>query len=37
MRVLVAGGTGAIGIPLVRQLVARGHHVIATTRRPERA
>jgi 2-alkyl-3-oxoalkanoate reductase len=37
MRVLVAGGTGAIGIPLVRQLIARGHHVIATTRRIERA
>ena len=37
MRVLVAGGTGAIGIPLVRQLVARGHQVTATTRRAERA
>jgi nucleoside-diphosphate-sugar epimerase len=37
MRVLVAGATGAIGIPLVRQLVARGHQVTATTRRPERA
>jgi nucleoside-diphosphate-sugar epimerase len=37
MRVLVAGGSGAIGIPLVQQLVARGHRVIATTRRPERA
>jgi nucleoside-diphosphate-sugar epimerase len=37
MRVLVAGGAGAIGIPLVRQLVARGHQVTATTRRAERA
>ena len=37
MRVLVAGSTGAIGIPLVRQLTDRGHHVIATTRRPDRA
>lgn len=37
MRVLVAGATGAIGIPLVRQLVAHGHQVIATTRRPDRA
>jgi 2-alkyl-3-oxoalkanoate reductase len=37
MRVLVAGGTGAIGIPLVQQLIARGHRVIATTRHPERA
>jgi nucleoside-diphosphate-sugar epimerase len=37
MRVLVAGGTGVIGIPLVRHLVARGHRVTATTRRPDRA
>ena len=37
MRVLVAGSTGAIGLPLVRQLVARGHQVTATTRRPDRA
>ncbi|MFL5620948.1 MAG: NAD-dependent epimerase/dehydratase family protein [Gemmatimonadaceae bacterium] len=37
MRVLVAGSTGAIGIPLVRQLVARGHQVVATTRRLDRA
>jgi nucleoside-diphosphate-sugar epimerase len=32
MNVFVAGGTGAIGIPLVRALVARGHHVTALTR-----
>ena len=37
MRVLVAGSAGAIGIPLVRQLIARGHQVVATTRRIERA
>ena len=37
MRVFVAGGTGAIGTPLVRQLVERGHQVTATTRRPDRA
>ena len=37
MRVLVAGSTGVIGIPLVRQLVARGHQVVATTRRVDRA
>lgn len=37
MRVLVAGGTGAIGGPLVRQLIERGHEVTATTRHPERA
>ncbi|MBW8770683.1 MAG: NAD(P)-dependent oxidoreductase [Gemmatimonadetes bacterium] len=37
MRVLVAGGTGAIGAPLVQQLIERGHDVTATTRHPERA
>jgi nucleoside-diphosphate-sugar epimerase len=37
MRVFVAGGTGAIGTPLVRQLVEHGHEVTATTRHPERA
>jgi 2-alkyl-3-oxoalkanoate reductase len=37
MRVLVAGGTGAVGTPLVRRLLDHGHHVVATTRRPERA
>jgi nucleoside-diphosphate-sugar epimerase len=31
MRVFVAGGTGVVGRPLVTQLVARGHHVTATT------
>ena len=36
MRVLVAGATGAIGAPLVRQLVERGHQVTATTRRPDK-
>jgi len=34
MRVFVAGGTGAIGRPLVAQLVARGHEVTATTTGP---
>ena len=37
MRVFVAGGTGAIGALLVRQLVEHGHQVTATTRRPEKA
>ena len=37
MRVFVAGGTGAIGAPLVRQLIEHGHEVTATTRHPERA
>jgi nucleoside-diphosphate-sugar epimerase len=32
MRVFVAGGTGAIGIPLVRALAAAGHSVTASTR-----
>jgi nucleoside-diphosphate-sugar epimerase len=32
MRVLVAGATGAIGRPLVRQLLEAGHEVCGTTR-----
>jgi nucleoside-diphosphate-sugar epimerase len=32
MNVFVAGGSGAIGIPLVRALVADGHQVTASTR-----
>jgi nucleoside-diphosphate-sugar epimerase len=36
MRVFVAGGSGAIGIPLVRALVAAGHQVTALTRSPEK-
>src|SRR3954447_3576910 len=31
MRVFVAGGSGVLGRRLVPQLVAQGHHVIATT------
>ncbi len=34
MRVFVAGGSGAIGVPLVRALVAAGHQVTALTRTP---
>jgi len=34
-RILLAGGTGVIGRPLLRALVAAGHDVVATTRRPE--
>ena len=37
MRVFVAGATGAIGRPLVRRLLAAGHHVTGMTRSPERA
>jgi len=34
MRVLIAGATGAMGLPLVHQLVAGGHEVIGLTRSP---
>jgi nucleoside-diphosphate-sugar epimerase len=37
MRVFVAGASGAIGRPLMRQLVAAGHNVTGTTRREEPA
>jgi nucleoside-diphosphate-sugar epimerase len=37
MRVFVAGASGAIGTPLVRQLLAGGHEVTGMTRREERA
>ena len=37
MKVFVAGGTGVIGRRLLPQLVAAGHEVTATTRRPEKA
>jgi nucleoside-diphosphate-sugar epimerase len=32
MNVFVAGGSGAIGVPLIRALVAAGHQVTASTR-----
>jgi nucleoside-diphosphate-sugar epimerase len=37
MKVFIAGASGAIGRPLVRQLVAAGHEVTGTTRREDRA
>jgi nucleoside-diphosphate-sugar epimerase len=37
VRVFVAGATGAIGRPLIAQLVEGGHQVTGTTRSPERA
>jgi 2-alkyl-3-oxoalkanoate reductase len=37
MRAFIAGATGAIGRPLMAQLLAKGHDVVALTRSPERA
>jgi nucleoside-diphosphate-sugar epimerase len=37
LKVFVAGATGAVGVPLVRQLIAAGHEVVGLSRTPERA
>jgi nucleoside-diphosphate-sugar epimerase len=37
MKIFVAGGTGAIGRPLIAKLLAKGHAVVALTRSPEKA
>ncbi|OWY64953.1 dTDP-4-dehydrorhamnose reductase [cyanobacterium TDX16] len=37
MRIFVAGATGAIGCPLMTQLLAQGHEIAALTRSSERA
>jgi nucleoside-diphosphate-sugar epimerase len=37
VRVFVAGASGAIGRPVVRQLVEAGHEVVGMTRSPEKA
>ena len=37
MRVFVAGGTGAIGRPMVTELLAKGHTVVALTRSADQA
>jgi nucleoside-diphosphate-sugar epimerase len=37
MNVFVAGGSGAIGLPLVRSLVSAGHRVTAMTRASQKA
>jgi nucleoside-diphosphate-sugar epimerase len=34
MKVLIAGATGALGVPLVRALIACGHEVLGVTRTP---
>jgi nucleoside-diphosphate-sugar epimerase len=36
MKVVVVGSTGALGVPVVRQLVAAGHEVIGLTRSAEK-
>jgi nucleoside-diphosphate-sugar epimerase len=36
MTVFVAGGSGAIGVPLVRALVSAGYRVVAATRSPKK-
>jgi len=37
MKIFIAGGTGAIGRPLIAKLRAKGHAVVALTRSPEKS
>src|SRR6478672_2569848 len=37
MKIFVAGGTGATGRPLIAELLAKGHALVALTRSPEKA
>jgi len=37
MKIFAAGGTGAIGRPLIAELLAKGHAVVVLTRSPENA
>jgi nucleoside-diphosphate-sugar epimerase len=37
MKVFLAGATGAVGRPLLRELLQAGHDVVGTTRKPARA
>jgi nucleoside-diphosphate-sugar epimerase len=37
VKIFVAGGTGAIGRPLIAELLARGHAPVVLTRSPEKA
>ena len=36
MKIFVAGGTGAIGRPLIAELLAKGHALVALTRGSEK-
>src|SRR4030095_14898418 len=37
MKIFVAGGTGAVGRPLIAELLAKGHALVALTRSPDKA
>jgi uncharacterized protein YbjT (DUF2867 family) len=37
MKIFLAGGTGAIGRPLIAALLAKGHPLVVLTRSPEKA
>ena len=37
MKIFIAGGTGAIGRPLIAELLAKGHALVALTRSQEKA
>ena len=37
MKIFIAGGTGAIGRPLIAELLAKGHELVALTRSSEKA
>jgi nucleoside-diphosphate-sugar epimerase len=37
MKIFIAGGTGAIGRPLISELLTKGHTLTALTRSPEKA
>jgi len=37
MKIFIAGGTGAIGRPLIAKLLAEGHVIVALTHSPEKA
>jgi 2-alkyl-3-oxoalkanoate reductase len=37
MKIFIAGGTGAIGRPLIAELLAKGHSLVALTRSPDKA